>query len=395
MSNAMHFAAGLTTSTIPQEACQALIDQVQNADDPIDYDLAVVFVSPHYALQLDEISRCLREQLSVQHLIGCAAGGLVGPSEEVEQHPAISLLVGRLPGVTLTPFSLQGHDLNETLEESLQLTALLQLPADVKAIMLLADPFTTPMDLALQAFNNVYPNVPLVGGLASAAVHVGGNTLTLNEALFHVGAVGLAFSGPVEVDVIVSQGCRPIGEPLQVTAAEQNMITRLNDEIPITVLRNLLETMSPTERALVQEGLFIGRAIDIERDTPPGRGDFLIRGVMGVDRETGALAIGDHIQTGETVQFQVRDAATAQEDLEMLLSPQLFYDEAAGGLAFLCNGRGTRLYKRPNSDIDLIQGVLGQIPLAGFFCAGELGPIGNHNFLHGHTASLLLFRSQV
>jgi small ligand-binding sensory domain FIST len=172
------------------------------------------------------------------------------------------------------------------------------------------------------------------------------------------------------------------------------MIYSLEGEPPLNQLQKLARDLSPEDRRLLQYGLLLGRAIASEQETL-GRGDFLIRGVMGIDQQNGAMVVGDSIKDGETVQFHLRDASTAIEDLEMMLAPQLFYDSPRGGLLFSCNGRGTRLYDHPNGDITTIQKVIGDIHLAGFFCAGEIGPIGGKNFLHGHTASLALFRPQM
>jgi small ligand-binding sensory domain FIST len=259
--------------------------------------------------------------------------------------------------------------------------------------MVLADPFTTPIEHILNAFNSFYPDLPLVGGMASGSTRAGGNALLFNDRLLNNGAVGVAFSGAFEADVIVSQGCRPIGQPVTVTSAAQNMIYSLDGETPLIYLQKLIEEISPQDRELLQGGLYLGRAIVSDQETL-GRGDFLIRGVLGLDRQSGAMVVGDSLETGETIQFHLRDASTAAEDLEMMLAPQLFYDPPSGGFLFSCNGRGTRLYNHPNGDINAIQKVIGEIHLAGFFCAGELGPIGGKNFLHGHTASLVLFRPQ-
>jgi small ligand-binding sensory domain FIST len=280
-----------------------------------------------------------------------------------------------------------------TLGDPATFRQILGVPDSPNLFVLLADPFTTPMEAVLGAFNRFYPDAPVVGGMASGSPRAGGNALLLNGELLNNGAVGLALSGPVEIDVIVSQGCRPIGQPLVVTEAQENIIVSLDGVTPLAHLQHLLAELSPEDQGLLQQGLFVGRAIAPDQ-AGLGRGDFLIRGVMGLDQERGALVIGDRVEPGETIQFHVRDANTATEDLEMMLTPQLFFDPPAGGLLFSCNGRGTRLYDHPDGDISTIQNVVGQVELTGFFCAGEIGPIGGQNFLHGHTASLALFRPQ-
>jgi small ligand-binding sensory domain FIST len=211
--------------------------------------------------------------------------------------------------------------------------------------------------------------------------------------------VGVALSGDIDVDVVVSQGCRPIGQTYKVTSTSEDMIFSLNGGSPLKQVQEMVNELSEADHALLQNGLYVGRAVRRPSPANPddtlGRGDFLVRGVRGVDQRSGALAIGDFLEDGEIVQFHLRDAKTAEEDLELMLTPQAFSQPPAGGVLFSCNGRGTRLFDHPNGDVSIIQNALGgeqPVPLTGFFCGGEIGPIGGRNFLHGHTASLVLFR---
>jgi small ligand-binding sensory domain FIST len=229
--------------------------------------------------------------------------------------------------------------------------------------------------------------------MVSGARQPGESVLFMNDRVMHEGVVGLAFSGPIGVDIIVSQGCRPIGPVFEVTAATNNVIDALGEESPLERIGDLLDELDEDDRQLLHNGLFIGRAIDSSKETL-GRGDFLIRGVIGADNQSGAIAIGDVIETGERVQFHLRDARTAREDLEMMLSPHSLFDDPSGAFLFSCNGRGTHLYQEPDGDISAITGFFRGLDVAGFFCAGEIGPVGGKNFLHGHTASLALIRPE-
>ena len=327
-------------------------------------------------------------------MLGSTAEGVIGREEEIEREPAITLVAARLPGVELAPFVLQPSNWDELLNDPPSFHQAVGAPDSTKLFMMVADPFTTPMDDVLDAFNSCYINLPLIGGLASGSSRPGGNALLLNDRLINNGAVGVAFSGDFEVDVIVSQGCRPIGRALKVTNADRNMIFSLEGETPLVYLQHLIEQLPADDKALLNNGLFIGRAISPDEETL-GRGDFLIRGVMGIHQESEAIVVGDNIEVGETIQFHLRDASTAKEDLEMMLtSRNCFTTHQVVGYYFPVMGRGTRLYDHPNGDVETIQGILGNINLAGFFCAGEIGPIGGKNFLHGHTASMVLFRPQ-
>ena len=343
----------------------------QMADRPL--DLALIFLSPHFRMGVTDLVERLQAALNPIILLGCTAEGVISREQEIEREPAIAMVAAHLPGVGLTPFTLQSMDSPRTLTEETTLRQMVNAPAETKLFMLLADPFTTPMDAVLEAFNLTYPDLPIVGGMASGSQRAGGNALILNNQMLNNGAVGLALSGAFEVDVIVSQGCRPVGQPFTVTGARENVIFSLENVPPLARIQELVAGITPTDRALLQNGLFIGRAVGAEGEAL-GRGDFLIRGVMGLDQESGVMVVGDYIGEGEIVQFHLRDASTAEEDLEMMLAPQMLFDPPCGGFLFSCNGRGTRLYDHPNGDISIIQKVTGGVNLPASSAPAKLAP---------------------
>jgi small ligand-binding sensory domain FIST len=227
--------------------------------------------------------------------------------------------------------------------------------------------------------------------MASAARRPGENVLILDDEAHDEGMAGISFAGPVDVQTVVSQGCRPIGPTYVITKGRDNIIEQLGGRSALHALRETVHSLPAGEQDLFQNGLFIGRAISEYRERF-GRGDFLVRNVIGIDQEQGVIALADHVRVGQTVQFHVRDAATATEDLRLMLAGQGGLPPAAGALLFSCNGRGTRMFDAPCHDIGVAAESLPQTPIAGFFAAGELGPVGGRNFIHGHTASLALFR---
>jgi len=371
----------------------ALADLLGQVEPGSPVDVALVFVSTHFTNDIDDIVIRLQAELKPGVLLGCTAEGVIGGKREIENEPAISLVVARLPGVQITPFMLQpgSSEWQRMLLSPGEFCRTVDVPADAQLFILLADPFSIPMDDVIHAFTTCYPGIPIVGGMASGALRPNGNVLVANDFLTRQGAVGLAFSGNLSVDIIVSQGCRPIWRPFKVQSAHRNIIYNLEGRPPLAWLQDLIPELSDEDRALLQNGLFVGRAITPDQDEL-GSGDFLIRGLTGIDQENGAIAITDSVMEGETIQFHLRDAITAQEDLEMLLIPQMFRPPPSGGLLFTCNGRGTRLYDHPNGDISVIQKSIQDVRLAGFFCAGEIGPVAKQNFIHGQTVSLALFR---
>ena len=354
-------------------------------------DLALVFPSSHFLRHAADLGVNLRRAIGARVMIGCCSEGVIGPDHEIEDEPAVAVVAAQLPGVGVQPFHIGGNDALELAREPSKFGEYFQPARDTRGIVMVADPFSTPMERILDAFNFYCEGVPIIGGLASAARQPGENCLFMNDTVVKNGLVGVGLSGPVQLDVIVSQGCRPIGPVFQVTDAKNNIIDSLEGVPPMERIGEVLEALSEEDRELLRNGLFIGRAIDSKREAL-GRGDFLIRGVMGADSRTGAIAIGDMIQNGERVQFHLRDARTAREDLEMMLTPHALFGAPSGAFLFSCNGRGTHLYDEPDGDISAINSFFHGIDLAGFFCAGEIGPVGGKNFLHGHTASLALIR---
>jgi small ligand-binding sensory domain FIST len=400
MSEEMLFFSASSTQGDPAAAAAELEMQMRAhfldcfEESSARLDLMIVFLSSHFVPQARQVMDDLRNELSPRLLIGCSAEGVIGREQEIEEQPAITLVAGQLPGIVMTPFLLHApdKDWHKLLLDQEEFQERVGAGLQVRLFILFGDPFSTPMDDILQAFNTHYPGIPVVGGMASAALRPQGNALILNDQVVREGVVGVCLSGALDVDVIVSQGCRPIWRPFRVSTAHRNVIFNLEGRPPLTWIQELIPGLPEADRALLQNGLFVGRAFKSGQEML-GRGDFLIRGVIGMDQQSGAIAIGESIMEGEMIQFHLRDAVTAQEDLEMMLIPQLFRQPPRGALLFSCNGRGTRLYDHPDGDISIInKSIDGGTELAGCFCAGEIGPIGGLNFLHGHTASLVLFR---
>jgi len=345
-------------------------------------DLAVLFVTPPHAGALEDAAAAVRSALRPRTLLGCAAESVVGGPREVEREPAVALWAGRtgpLSGFHLTLVETPDGDALTGWPDA--------PPPDATALLLLADPFSFPVDAFLARLDDERPGLPVVGGLASAAHGPGGNRLVVDGRVVDHGAVAAFLGAGVEVTSVVSQGCRPVGHPFVVTKSERNIVYELAGRPAIERLQELAAALPEDDRRLLTHGLHLGRVID-ERKAEFGRGDFLVRNVLGGDRDSGALAIGDLVDVGATTQFQVRDAASADEDLRELLAGH----DAQGALLFTCNGRGTHLFGVPDHDASIVSETLADAPLAGMFCAGELGPVGGRNFLHGFTASVVLLR---
>ena len=384
------FGFGAAASTAPDhqqaldEVVPAVLGQVGEAPD-----LVVCFLSMDHADAATGISLGLSERTGTATIIGCTAGGVIGGRHELEDSPALSVWAARLPGVRATPFAL---DLVE-LADGYGVTGWPELdPAERSDVLLLPDPFSFPADSFIRRLNQEQPGTRVIGGMASGADGPGGHRLLLGPGAKQAGAVGVAISGPLEIRTVVSQGCRPIGSPFTVTRGEGNLIQELGGRPALERLRELIVGATPTDQALLVSGVQIGRVID-EHKLSFERGDFLIRSLIGVEEESGALAIGDQVEVGQTLQFHVRDATAATEELDLLLAPVPGWCPQ-GALLFSCNGRGRRFFNVPDHDAGRVAKATGDAPMAGFFAQGELGPVGGQNFLHGFTASMALFRGR-
>lgn len=377
----MGFAAGLSEHPLPTQATGEVVGQVLDALGPNTEppDLALLFVTAPHLGAIDDIAAAVRATVNPRTLLGCTAESVVGGAREVEQRPAVVLWAGHTGAVT--PFHAR-------LVPTPDGNALVGWPEveDASAILVLADPFTFPPDEVLRHEADARPGLPIVGGLASAAMAPGGNRLVVDGEIVGDGAVGAVLGPGLDVAAVVSQGCRPVGDPFVITKAEGNIVYELAGKPALERLQDVARGLDEGDRQLLAQGVHFGRVID-ESQTTFGAGDFLIRNVLGGDPSNGALAVGDVVDVGSTAQFQVRDAASADDELQRLLEGRA----AESALVFTCNGRGSRLFGRPDHDAELVAEHVPPRAVAGMFCAGELGPVGRKNFLHGFTASVVLF----
>lgn len=371
------------TAAAVDEVCRAALAGLAGPAD-----LAVAFASPHHG---PEVAQLLTRGLGSAVSLGCTGESIVATGREIENQPALSLWLARLPGVNIQPMYLE---FERTPEGGTFVgwrdTGDQAWPAGAN-LLLLAEPFSFPADFLLERLNEDRPGVPVMGGMASGGWQPGQNRVWLGEQTWNEGAVSALIHGPVRLRSVVSQGCRPIGRPMVITRAQRNIIEELGGRPALAVFGELFSQLPPAEQDLVRSGLHVGRVVNEYQDHF-SRGDFLVRNVIGADREAGTLALGDYVRVGQTVQFHVRDAQSADEDLRELLTAAR--DSAAGApagaLLFTCNGRGTRLFEQPDHDAGTIDAVWPNLPVAGLFAQGEIGPVGGRNFLHGFTASVLL-----
>ena len=388
----MQAGAGLSTFEDGARAAREATEAALAALDGRAPTLAVLFASSAHAGRAADVLRAVHEVAEPAGLVGCASESVLAGIREVERAPAVSVWLAATPDPVRT-FHMEFHP-----TESGGVLGGWTFDRDEPGAphLLIADPFSFPADSLFTHLNEQQLPPLMVGGMASGAGSPGETILFRDHDVLDAGAVGVAFPPSVTVRTMVSQGCRPFGAPLVVTGARDNFLLELGGRPPLDRLQEALESLSAPDRELATGGLHVGRAID-EYKTEHGQGDFVVRGVLGVDPSNGAIAVGDRVALGEMIRFHVRDAATADEELRTLL--QLAVEElpqaAAGALLFTCTGRGTRLFGEPDHDAAVVSSYLGDAALAGGFCAGEFGPVGGRNFLHGFTASLAIFADRL
>lgn len=402
MAKQMKWVNALSTRPFLEAAVKEVVERAQQQlEEPP--DLGLVFISAAFASEYSRLMPLLQEILKVPAIIGCSGGGIVGVNQqgearEIEGEPALSLTLAYLPGVNVRVFHVVAEelpDLDGPPDAWVQLVGV--PPEEQPDFILLAEPLGTKTIDLLQGLDFAYPGASKVGGLASGGMTSNSYALFCNYQLYRQGTVGVALSGEIVLETIVAQGCRPIGQTYRVSAGERNIVLGLEEypiprnssRSPLEILRDEIENLSSSDRQLAQHSLFVGIARD-EFKSQLEHGDFLIRNLLGVEPRTGAIAIGDRVRPGQRIQFHLRDARTSAEDLEMLLKRYRYKADSnsapKAALMFSCLGRGQGLYGQPNFDSQLFSRYFNNVPLSGFFCNGEIGPVGGSTFLHGYTS---------
>ena len=356
-------------------------------------DLVFLFASQHYSSDYWPMVANVVDQLGPRVLIGCSGQGVISTGVEVEEQPGLSVMALSLPGAELHRVRLGKADMDNLKTPADWHARLGRPPADVNAWVILSDPYSFDTDALIEGLTAAYPGVTVVGGMASGMAHMRGTHLFVDGQVYTDGATLLAIGGGWTVHSVVSQGAQPIGETWTVTDADRNMLKGIGGRPPLEVLVETMRALPEEMQQRASRNLLVGLAMDEYKDEF-GRGDFLIRNLLGADQTTGILAIGAFPRIGQTLQFQVRDAAAADDELRAMLAQadgELGTVEPAGALLCSCNGRGRGLFREPHHDATAVNRQFEGLPVAGFFCNGEIGPVGGKTFVHGFTASIAFF----
>ena len=362
-----------------------------------DPDLALVFASSHHASSYDTIASTLARELGGALLIGCSGDSVIGGGQELESRPGLALAGATLPGVAIHPFSLDTAGLPPLDAGPAAWHERIGVdPEAAPHFLLLADPFGFDAENFIRCMDQAYPASIKVGGVASGGQQPGEQALWLGAETRRSGLVGLGLSGNLVVDPVVAQGCRPVGAPLFVTHCHDNVLQRVDGQPPVELVEELFEAASPADRELFRSSLFLGLEMQSDQSEYE-QGDFLVRNIIGIDPDDGAMAIAAPLRQSQVVQFHLRDANASARDLERCLnrySSEVGATQARGALLFSCLGRGVGLYGTPDHDSRAFRSLVGEVPLAGFFCNGEIGPVRAQTFLHSYTSAFAIFRER-
>jgi len=392
----MRWTSYLSEKPNLREALQELREKIPPPSRAFPTDLMLVFVGGYPLAEIQDLGAYFQSNFQPRCLIGCTAGGVIGEAHEVERSPGLSVTLASLPEVELSGFHLESDYLPDVYAPAEKWEACLKLSAEANPhFILLPDPYSFEIDRFVQGLDQSFPVSKKIGGLSSGGAFRGGNLLYWGERSYNSGLVGVALSGNCEIDTIVAQGCHPIGSPMFVTRCQQNLLQELDGKKPAQVLEKLFLSLGPSDQKLFGTSLFLGLVMK-ESQKEYRQGDFLIRNILGMAQGSESLVIGSSLHVNQVVQFHLRDATTSTEDLHHMLirykTENLGTPKAEGGLLFSCLGRGRHLFGEADHDSKMFLSFLGEIPLSGFFCNGEIGPVHGRTFLHGYTSSFGIFR---
>ena len=388
----MHWTSCLSTSPDTSVAVSEVVDAVSAALGGVP-NLVFVFATRHHRVALPWLPGRLSKEFGHAPLVGCSAGGVIAAGREVQDSPALAVVAAHLPGVEVAPFFLEPQEIPPPGTAASIWNARLGITKDTAPnFIVIPDPFTCRTGDFVHALDEAFPGAAVVGGMASGGSKPGETSLLFGNEAHSDGVVGVALSGNIVVDTIIAQGCRPVGAPMFVTRGGGNVITELDGRPPSQVLQDLYAS-APTRdqelmRSALQMGVVMTKAQEVYR-----QGDFLIRDIIALDGQSGAVSVATSVETGQVVQFHIRDAQTSAEDLDKLLSERIQdTDPPAGALLFSCLGRGEGLYGEPDHDSLAFARHTNAAPLGGFFCNGEIGPVAGRTHLHGYTSAFATFR---
>jgi small ligand-binding sensory domain FIST len=382
----MRFHSATATGADLEAACRTIASAIRQGLGPGPIDLVIAFASPRYGASIERLPVLLHELLGAHAQLGCTGAALIGNGQLIAGRHSITVLAGRLPGVELHAVALSNGDLPDPDAPPSSWHRLLPLaPEQVRGILVLSEPFHGDAAALLAGLDYGWPDAPKIGGVASGSNHPDGNVLFTGRTVHRTGAVVLAMAGDIVLQPVVSQGCRPIGRAGRITKAERNRLVAVDDSPARIFVEEQLMALADDDLDLAERSpLFLGIDADPFASKTTARSGYLVRNILGIDPDSGNVLVGDHLAVGRRVQLHLRDASTSEHDLHLRLTAANPHT-AQAALLFRCLGR-------EGADHDTFAALANGVPLVGFHCNGEIGPVGGTTHLHGYTAALALLR---
>jgi small ligand-binding sensory domain FIST len=387
----MLWASAISTATDAGDAINEALEQVARQLGSRHPHLVLAFVTRPFAAEHASLRSRVRAEWGEALLFGCCASGVIGAGREIEESGAVAITAAWLPNVRLVARHVESRALPPVYAERVAWQTALELH-DVPdpQFIIITDPFSFDTEEFVRGLDRAFPASAKIGGLASGGRQPGGSLMYLGEHIHHTGAIVLALSGELRVDAVIAQGCRPIGDPMFVTSCHGNLLRELDGKVPREVLSELYDRLGERDQALLGKALFVGLAMPGERPSIQA-GEFLIRNVLGMDPQSGAIWVGAELEPNSIVQFHVRDALSSAQDLERaLLGYEVGRARPAAALLFSCVGRGVGLYGSADHDSTALKRRLGELPVGGFFCSGEIGAVHGMTQVHGYTSAIAI-----
>jgi small ligand-binding sensory domain FIST len=386
----MLWASAISTAADAAEAVDDAVEQVAAQLGSRRPQVIFAFMTQAFAAEYASLQARVRAQWSDALLFGCSASGVIGGGREIEEAGAVSITAAHLPNVKLIASHFESRALPPVYAERIAWQTALNLHGVPEPqFLIVSDPFSFDSEEFVRGLDRAFPASTKIGGLASGGRQPGEGVLLLGERIYHSGAIVLVLSGELRIESIVAQGCRPIGEPMFVTNCHGNLLRELDGRVPRDVLSELYDRLSERDQGLLGRSLFVGLAMPGERPSIQA-GEFLIRNVLGMDPQTGAIWVGAELEPNSIVQFHLRDALSSAQDLERALLNFASDATPAAALLFSCVGRGVGLYGSADHDSNALKRRLGELPVGGFFCSGEIGAVQGMTQVHGYTSAVAI-----
>ena len=384
---------GLSSASSTVVAASEAASQAASEIEGGGADVAIVFATSEHAQGLPSLLAAVERAAGTPYIVGCSASGVIARGREIEDGPAVGVLVIRSEAVRATPFLFRDSG-DQGLTAGIHMgQRLAGSRATGDVVLAWPDPFRVRPDRMLQGLDATLGSVPVAGGAASVSGG-SGDTFQFSGCEASCGAVsGVRLAGGIRHQVAVTQGCRPLGAPMRVTSAHENLVLEVDGVPALEALRRI----APCDPTADPERALTSLSVALLPEAGGGilrPGEYLVRNILAVDPDTGVIAVAAEVEEGQSLIFAVREPDAARADVDRMARRAAATAPPGGyrfGLYFNCLARGRSLYGREGVDAEILGRHLPDVPILGFFCNAEIAPLSGMNHLFTYTGVLVLF----